>query len=444
MSESREDNGNPDPPKQRPRTARGGGATYAGRGKEGAQERPYKLYRATPRSVTARLRGETDAELEARADQLSRQKPPRAPRGGGGGGGRGGGPGGRGGGGGGPAGPPPRRGLRRIPGFGPSTRPRLHPLRLLKYFVMFCVFWVVLSAVLFFISASGDPGSLPGGNATKAALTSAGPMLFTPNNILVVGLDARPRTGYSSKEGGLSLSDHLEADANTDTLMIWRVGGGVSRKLSIPRDTLVYLPSCGYNAKINAAWSCGGPKATIHAVEALTGIKINHMIVVDLGNFVKFIDDIGGVTVKTPKMCATISGGAANGGYTLDLAAGTHQLTGVQAITLARVRHMPCDPAYTDFNREKEQQQIMTGIKNQLFSLPAFIHLPWASWDAPKAVQTDMGPLSLMQLFAAAEIGGSSKPQILGGSFGTYNGADVVITNHAADARKAQQLMTGK
>jgi LCP family protein required for cell wall assembly len=309
---------------------------------------------------------------------------------------------------------------------------------------MFCVFWVVLSAVLFFISASGDPGSLPGGNATKAALTSAGPMLFTPNNILVVGLDARPRTGYSSKEGGLSLSDHLEADANTDTLMIWRVGGGVSRKLSIPRDTLVYLPSCGYNAKINAAWSCGGPKATIHAVEALTGIKINHMIVVDLGNFVKFIDDIGGVTVKTPRMCATISGGAANGGYTLNLAAGTHHLTGVQAITLARVRHMPCDPAYTDFNREKEQQQIMTGIKNQLFSLPAFIHLPWASWDAPKAVQTDMGPLSLMQLFAAAEIGGSSKPQILGGSFGTYNGADVVITNHAADARKAQQLMTGK
>ncbi len=439
MSEPRKDKGNPDRPGQRPRPTRGGGSTYAGRGKQGAPqrppERPYKLYRATPRSLTARLRGETDAELEARADQLSRQKPPRTPRGGGGGG--------RGGGGGGPAGPPPRRGWRRIPGFGPSLRPFWHPLRLLRYFVTFCVFWVVLSVILFFISASGDPGNLPGGNATKAALTSAGPILTSANNILVVGLDARPRTGYSSKEGGLSPSDRLEADANTDTLMIWRVGGGVSRKLSIPRDTLVYLPSCGYSAKINAAWSCGGPKATIHAVEALTGLKINHMIVVDLGNFVKFIDDIGGVTVKTPRMCAEISGGAADGGYTLNLPAGTHHLTGVQAITLARVRHMPCDPAYTDFNREKEQQQIMTGIKNQLFSAHAFIHLPWASWDAPKAVQTDMGPLSLMQLFVASEIGGSSTPQILGGSFGTYNGADVVITNHAADRRKVQQLLNG-
>ncbi len=55
------------------------------------------------------------------------------------------------------------------------------------------------------------------------------------------------------------------------------------------------------------------------------------MIVVDLGNFVKFIDDIGGVTVTTPRICSKISGGAADGGYTLNLAPGTHHLTGVQA-----------------------------------------------------------------------------------------------------------------
>ena len=120
------------------------------------------------------------------------------------------------------------------------------------------------------------------------------------------------------------------------------------------------------------------------------------------------------------------------------------RFTGVQAITLARVRHMPCDPAYTDFNREKEQQQIMTGIKNQLFSLPAFIHLPWASWDAPKSIQTDMGPVSLMQLFIASEIGGSSAPVTLGGSFGSYGGADVVIPNQSEVATKVQKLMTGQ
>jgi LCP family protein required for cell wall assembly len=443
MSDYREDNGDPEAPAPRARGARGGGATYAGSGKTGggksgsrpgAQERPYTLYRSTPRSLTARLRGETDAELEARADQLSRSRPPRAPRGGGPGGGRTGGPGG----------PPPRRGLRRIPGFGPSVRPRLHPLRLLKYVVMFCVFWVVLSAVLFFISASTHSGDLPGGSATENALTSAGPILFTPNNILVVGLDNRPTTGYSSKEGGLSAADQNETDARTDTLMIWRVGGGTSRRLSIPRDTLVNIPGtdCGQQ-KINAAWSCGGPKETIRVVENLTGIKINHMIVVDLGNFVKFINDIGGVTVKTPRICSKISGGAADGGYTLNLSAGTHHLNGVNAVTLARTRDNSCNIAYTDIQREQMQQKIMNGIKNQLFSVHAFVHLPWASWDAPGAIQTDMGGLSLMQLFIASEIGGSSAPQTLKEAGGYSDGADVLFPNSADVHSKVQQLLHG-
>ena len=44
----------------------------------------------------------------------------------------------------------------------------------------------------------------------------------------------------------------------------------------------------------------------------------------------------------------------------------------------------------------------MNGIKSQLFSLHAFFHLPWAAWDAPRAIQTDMGGLDLMQLFISA------------------------------------------
>jgi LCP family protein required for cell wall assembly len=308
--------------------------------------------------------------------------------------------------------------------------------------VGFCVFWVALSVVLFLISASGDPGNVPGGNATKAALSGAGPILTSANNILVLGLDNRPTTGYSSKEAGANFD---EADANTDSIMIWRVGGGTSRKLSIPRDTLVNIAGtdCGYQ-KINAAWSCGGPKETIKVVEALTGVKINHMIVVDLGNFVKFIDAIGGVTVKTPRICSKISGGAADGGYTLNLRPGTHHLTGVQAVTLARTRDMACNPSYDDINREREQQQIVNGIKNQLFSVHAFIHLPWASWDAPKAIQTDMGPLSLMQLFIASEIGGSSKPETLKETGGFDSaGEDVLYPNSADIAAKVQQLLHG-
>ena len=80
--------------------------------------------------------------------------------------------------------------------------------------------------------------------------------------------------------------------------MLWRIGGGVSRRLSIPRDTLVNIPGHG-EEKINAAWALRRPALAIKVIKRFTGLKINHMIVIDLANFPKFIDDIGGVNVKT-------------------------------------------------------------------------------------------------------------------------------------------------
>jgi hypothetical protein len=85
----------------------------------------------------------------------------------------------------------------------------------------------------------------------------------------------------------------------------------------------------------------------------------------------------------------------------------------------------------------------MNGVKSQLFSAHAFLHLPWASWDAPGAVQTDMGGLTLGQLFIASEIGGSSPSRTLKESGSTYNGADVLIPNQADVRSKVQQLMNG-
>ena len=133
--------------------------------------------------------------------------------------------------------------------------------------------------------------------------------------------------------------------------MLWRVGGGTSRRLSIPRDTLAHIP--GYGAsKINAAYAYGGPALTIKTVEGFTGVKINHVIIVNLANFPKFIDAIGGVDVTTGRICSEISGGAKNGGFTLNLKPGTHHLNGIQALTLARTRENRCNPADNDLTRE--------------------------------------------------------------------------------------------
>jgi len=413
----------------------GSGRGRSGRGGQGGPgpvdpyegDVPYNVYRSRPRGPVARLRGQSDFELEEQ--ELSRTAPPRGSRGRDSYGSQ---P---------PGSAPPGSGRGRRRGF--MHRPLLGLrgltlMRLLKTVVAVIVGWLLLSVVLFFISASRDSGNLPSG--AKAALTGGGPMLVKADNVLVLGLDNRPTTGYSSKEGGANYS---EKDANTDTIMIWRIGGGVSRRLSIPRDTLVDLPGYGHY-KINAAWQLGGPAETIKAVESLTGLQINHMIVVDLGNFPKFINDIGGVTVKTPRICSQISGGAADGGYTLNLKPGVHHLNGDEALTLARTRENSCNAAYNDISREKMQQQIMNAMRSQLKTFHTFTHLPWAAWDAPGVIQTDMGGLSLLQLFASSEIGGNSTPRTLNEASGSYNGEDVLVPRSANVTSEVNVLLHGK
>ncbi|MGZ4176562.1 MAG: LCP family protein [Solirubrobacteraceae bacterium] len=341
-------------------------------GPSGPAERPYKLYRSVPKGLRSRLRGEEDIDPVRR---------------------RGGGPGG-------PGRPGRRGGLE--PGL-PWWRRRWSVRRVLKYVALAIVAWLVLSFVLFMVSAQIQSGSVP--DSVSAALSPGSNMLTGTDTVLVIGTDQRPK---GSKEPGA-----FAGGIRSDTMMLWRIGGGTSRRLSIPRDTVVPIPGHGVT-KINAAYSYGGPALAIKTVENLTGVKINHLIIVNLANFPKFIDAIGGVTVKTGRICSNISGGVKNGGFSLFLRPGVHHLTGIQALTLARTRENACNAGSNDLTREAYQQKILNAIKAQLLSPGIFFRLPWASWDAPKAVRTDMGGLTLMTLFAAAEIGGSAPTQILG------------------------------
>jgi LCP family protein required for cell wall assembly len=371
------------------------------------QDRPYTLYRSTPRGIRSRLRGEEDGSLRASGQPALERSRWRLPW---------------------------RRG-------GPATLPgkRVTARRVLKWVVIALVFWVGLSFVLFLISSTNQAGSIPA--AAQAQLSPGGNMLFSADNILIIGTDQRPRTGPGSKEPG---SNYNDAGSRSDTIMIWRVGGGTSRRLSIPRDTAVPIPGYGVN-KINAAYAFGGPALAIKTVKQFTGLKINHIIIVNLANFPKFINDIGGITIRTDRVCSTISGGRADGGFTLNLSAGTHTLNGEQALTLARTRENRCNPAENDLTREMRQQQILNAIKSQLVSFDTFIHLPWAAWDAPKTLRTDMGGFTLMTLFLASEVGGSAPVQILNptGAEVLPGGGDALTVTPSAVHSAVNRLLNG-
>ena len=168
-------------------------------------------------------------------------------------------------------------------------------------------------------------------------------------NILVLGTDSRTSASDPSqwKEGA----------QRTDAIMIVQVSG--DRKtvsvMSIPRDSWVEIPGHG-QGKINAAYSYGGPSLTIHTVENLTGIHIDHFAVANFESFVALTDEIGGVRInlKTPQ---TLAG--------KELGAGAQVLDGQQALAYTRERSSLPNG---DFDRVKRQHTWMRSIVSRVLT----------------------------------------------------------------------------
>lgn len=329
--------------------------------------------------------------------------------------------------------PRARRGLR-LPGRRRGGR-GITPGRVVKWLLLAIGGWLALSLVLFLVSAQIQKGKVS--DEAKAALTDAGYPLTSPNNVLILGSDQRPS---GTKEPGASTA----GPSRSDTIMLWRVGGGKSARLSIPRDTVVDIPGHG-RQKINAAYAFGGAALSIDTIEQYLGIPVNHLIEVDFENFPKLIDALGGIDVTTGRVCSEISGGKANGGWTLRLRRGTHHLDGEDALTLARTRKNDCNPAEDDLTRARRQQEILSGIKGQLTSPATFFRLPWVSWAAPQAIRTDMGGPTLLGFFAASAIGGTPPVAVLrpSGAETLPDGGSGLVVSDADKQAAVQAFMDG-
>jgi LCP family protein required for cell wall assembly len=267
--------------------------------------------------------------------------------------------------------------------------------------VLAVVGWLALSLVLFLISAQLRQGEL----SAQVSLGGAGPMPFNANNILVLGSDQRTK---GTKEPGASTS----GPSRSDSIMLMRVGGGKSARLSIPRDTVVDIPGHGRN-KINAAYAIGGPALAVETIQQYLGIKVNHLIEVNFDNFPQLIDAMGGIDYTGGCVVSRINGGFKNGGYTLRLKRGTTHIDGKQALALARTRKNLCNTRESDLTRARRQQKILSAMKSRLASPWAFPRLPWIAWNTPKALRSDMSGPTLLGLFTSLATSGSPPTQIL-------------------------------
>lgn len=168
-------------------------------------------------------------------------------------------------------------------------------------------------------------------------------------NILLLGSDSRVSAGDPAQWAtGAQRTDaimllHLPADRKGAYLM------------SIPRDSWVKVPGQG-TAKVNAAFSWGGPTLMVRTVEQLTGVRINHLAIVDFDGFKQITDALGGVTITVPKTVSSSQGTIKAGTYTMD---------GETALTYVRQRYnLPGG----DFDRVKRQQNWIRAVMVKLMS----------------------------------------------------------------------------
>lgn len=306
--------------------------------------------------------------------------------------------------------------------------------RWLKWILIACFGWFCLSGLAFGISAQMQSMKLSGD--AKDALGGSPWLLTNPQNVLIIGTDSRPpdtlepgaaeeERCYAQQAEGQVPHDGCPG-ARADTLMVVRAGGGKFKKLGIPRDSYAAIPGQD-SQKINGAYAFGGAALQVRTVEDFLGIRIDHVVILNFTGFEDFIDAIGGVKVDVPvRLCADISGGKANGGWSIDLKQGSNTLDGETALAYARTRKpSPCpgnEPSaytegYDDLDRAAAQQLVMNGIKQRLtdpLRLPYnFIKGPIIGWTAPKAFVSDMGFFTLPQLALSTVFAGSSKPDVL-------------------------------
>lgn len=179
-------------------------------------------------------------------------------------------------------------------------------------------------------------------------------------NILLIGSDDRSGdNGRYGRDSGTQRSDttillHLSADRSSAT--------GVS----IPRDLMVDIPECPQPdgtaagplfAQFNWAYEMGGAACTIRTVENLTGIRVDHHLIVDFTGFEKLVDAVGGVEVC---LAEPVNDPEAH----LVLDAGPQRLDGEQALGYVRARKGIGDGS--DTQRMERQQEFLATMLRQV------------------------------------------------------------------------------
>jgi polyisoprenyl-teichoic acid--peptidoglycan teichoic acid transferase len=297
---------------------------------------------------------------------------------------------------------PPKKEAGRRDGDGytykgpkPARKPRRWRRRMLWALIgviLLFLVWAVLG-YLAFRSGIKDANKRLDPLAARALTPQKGLLLSNASNILVLGADS----GSKSRQG---------TQGRSDTIILIRTDPDNHKiaLLSIPRDLRVEIPRHG-TQKINAAYAFGGPTLAVKTVERVTGLRMNHVVVVDFSTFGEVVDALGGVTINVPHpilsnkfecprhtqaQCARWPGWR--------FRKGPQTMDGHRALIYSRIRENKLDPSESDFTRGERQQAVIQAMADKTTSFSTFLKAPFIGDDLVGPLATDLSAGQILQL----------------------------------------------
>ena len=175
-------------------------------------------------------------------------------------------------------------------------------------------------------------------------------------NFLVLGSDTRDPANTSGSRSDTIMLMHVSRDRSS------------AQVVSIPRDTWLHVPK-GNNgngdadAKINAAFAWGGIPLTVQTVESFTGVRIDHVVIVDFAGFKEIIDALGGVEINVEE--GFTSTHSLNADSIRVFRKGPQVMDGAAALDYSRERYAFKDG---DFARIRHQQEMIKAVLDKAAS----------------------------------------------------------------------------
>ena len=177
--------------------------------------------------------------------------------------------------------------------------------------------------------------------------------------------------------------------------------------MSIPRELMVPIQTPGgpVTTRLNAALEYGGISLLVSTIKQVTGLSINHVVVIDFNQFKTAVDDIGCVYSTVDRRYYHVNTPYSQQYQEINLQPGDQKLCGTQALQFVSYRH-----GDTSLVRDARDQDFLLDVKKEygatlLDNIHEFERIFGETVEVDRSLQSESGVENLLgTLISAASL----------------------------------------